>query len=585
MTEFLRPYLGYLFLGLFCMIVAAGCTALLAKQMKPVIDDIFIGRNADMLLVVAVQVFFIFLCKGLVSYGEVVSMTYVGENIVVDMRKRLIRHILRADLSFFHNTPSGELISRFVTDVNMLHRVVSRTLTSIVKDGLTVIFLLAVMFYEDWLLASIAFAVFPIAFFPIVYIGKRIRKSSGSIQSRMAGFTVQLSQIFQGARLIKSYNMEDHENQRASALADKICKLVMKATRTRSAGHPIMEILGGIAIVTVIYYGGYQVINGTATSGAFFTFITALLLAYEPMKHLANLNSELQEKLAAATRVFAVLSVKPKIVNKARAQDLRVTNASIRFQDVHFSYDKGSKTIKGINLLIPAGKTVALVGASGGGKSTIMNLIPRFYDINHGSILIDGQDIRDVTLESMRANIALVSQEIILFDDTVRNNIAYGRIGATEEEIIAIAKGAAAHEFIMDLPDGYDTWIGEQGIRLSGGQRQRLAIARAMLKDAPILLLDEATSALDTKSERQVQKALKTLTKGRTTLIIAHRLSTIIDADIICLVENGEIIDLGTHAELLVKSPKYAKLCQAQFTSNPTNKKPDVVPIEAMGAG
>ncbi len=550
------------------MVVAAVCTVLLAQQMRPIIDDVFVGRNAEMLFIIALNVFFIFLLKGASSYGESVSMAYVGERIIVDIRRDLIKHTLGADLSFFHNTPTGELISRFITDVNMLHKVVSRTLTSIVKDGLTVIFLVSLMFYEDWILASIAFAIFPLAFFPIVYIGKRTRQSSGHVQTEMGGLTVLLSQIFQGARLIKSYGMEEYENKRVNELAHRLYKLVMRATRIKSAGHPIMEILGGIAIVSIISYGGYQVIHGNQTSGAFFAFITALLLAYEPMKHLANLNSELQEKLAAAVRVFSLLSVQPKIQNLEGAQPLRVESGNISFKNVHFAYKLDNDVIKGVDLTILAGQKVALVGESGSGKSTIMNLIPRFYDASSGEITIDGQAIKTVTLDSLRSSIALVSQEVTLFDDTIRNNIAYGRVGAGDDEIIAAAKGAAAHRFITSLPDGYDTWIGEQGVKLSGGQRQRLAIARAMLKNAPILLLDEATSALDTKSELQVQDALSKLMIGRTTLVVAHRLSTIIDADVICVVDDGKIVESGSHNELLAKSNKYANLCKSQFTSD-----------------
>lgn len=563
--EYLRPYTRKISLGLLCMVVGAACTALLAKQMEPVIDEVFVAHNSQMLTMVAFQVFFIFLFKGLAEYGQSVTMTHVGERIVADMRAQLVTHILQADLSFYHSTPSGELISRFITDVNMLHRVVSRTLTSIGKDSLTLLFLIALMFYKDWLLASLAFIAFPLAIFPILRIGKRIRKSSGSIQKELADFTVLLSQIFNGARLIKSYGMQNFENKKAHGLIERIFKLVMKATRTRSASHPIMELLGGIAIVTVIYYGGYQVISGHQTSGAFFTFITALLLAYEPLKKLANLNAELQEKLAAAARVFAVLDLKPKIVSLPGAKPLKITKGAIEFSKVNFSYTKDQKTLDQVELLIPAGKKVALVGSSGSGKSTIMNLIPRFYDIEAGSITVDNQEIRDITLESLRHSIALVSQEVTLFDDTVKNNIAYGRPEASSDEIQASAQAAAAHDFIQQLPQGYDTVVGEHGVRLSGGQRQRLAIARAMLKNAPILLLDEATSALDSESEQQIQTALNSLMRGRTTLVIAHRLSTVLDADIIYVIEQGRVVASGTHKQLLAGNKRYAKLCKAQL--------------------
>lgn len=565
--EFLRPYLRYLFIGLFSMVVAAACTALLAQQMEPIIDKVFIDRNAQMLVIVAVQVFLLFFFKGLSNYAEAVSMTYVGERIVADMRQRLIDHVLRADLTFFHNTASGELLSRFTTDVNMLHRVVSRTITSIVKDGLTLLFLVALMFYKDAILACIAFVAFPLALLPILKIGKRMRKSYGSIQKEMAEFSVLLSQIFHGARLIKSYAMETYENKRTHFLVEKVFTMVLKATRTRAAIHPIMEMLGGLAIVSVISYGGFQVISGHQTSGAFFTFITALLFAYEPLKHLGNLNAELQEKLAAASRVFAVLAVEPTILDEPHSKGLNLKKGEIIFSDVCFSYTPSKKALHHLDMTIPAGQTVALIGVSGSGKSTIMNLIPRFYDPQSGSIRIDGQDIRKVTLQSLRSQIALVSQEVTLFDDTVRSNIAYGRMDATEQEIIAAAQSAAAHEFIIDLPYGYDTKVGEQGVKLSGGQRQRLSIARAMLKNAPILLLDEATSALDSESELRIQEALKVLMKGRTTLIIAHRLSTVVDAELIYMIDNGHVVDAGKHHELLGRNKQYARISKTQFTT------------------
>lgn len=563
--EYLKPYVRILALGLVCMVVGAAATALLAKQMQPIIDDVFIGKDSQMLLLVAFQVFVLFIFKGLSGYFQDIAMTKVGESIVADMRKQLIDHIIRADLAFYHNTHTGELLSRFTTDVNALHRVINRTITGLIKDFLTLIFLVLVMFHTDWILSSFAFFAFPLAFYPVIKIGKSIRKSAGSVQQEMAEFSILLSQVFQGARLIKSYGMQQRENGRASELITTIFNFVMKTTRSKSAIHPIMEILGGVAIVVVICYGGMQVIEGNQTSGAFFSFITALLLAYEPMKRLASLNTELQEKLAAATRVFAILSVEPQIKDAPDAKVLTQIKGAIEFKNVSFAYNKSIPVLNEISLKVAPSQTVALVGASGSGKSTIMNLIPRFYEAEAGAVLVDGHDIRTVTMESLRAASALVSQEVTLFDDTVRGNIAYGKPDATEAEIIQAAQGAAAHEFITQLPDGYDTFVGEQGIKLSGGQRQRIAIARAMLKDAPILLLDEATSALDSESEQQVQQALQTLMKGKTTLIIAHRLSTVIDADIIYVIDKGEVIGAGTHEELLKHNKKYERLCKAQF--------------------
>ncbi len=359
--------------------------------------------------------------------------------------------------------------------------------------------------------------------------------------------------------------MEAYESQRVSRLIDRVNGLMQKAARIRSASHPIMETLGGVAITVVILYGGWQVIEGERTTGAFFSFVTALLLAYEPMKRLVQLNASLQEGLAAAVRVFQVLDLEPRIVDAPDAKPLAVAAGQIRFEDVRFSYIPERPALAGLNLTVPAGRTVALVGASGAGKTTILNLIPRFYDVDAGRVSIDGVDVRHATLASLRGAIALVSQEVSLFDDTVAHNIAYGRQGASPKEIEAAARHAAAHEFIEALPQGYDTLVGEHGIKLSGGQRQRLAIARAMLKNAPILLLDEATSALDTENERLVQAALRQLMAGRTTLVIAHRLATVIDAHVIHVIDAGRVVESGSHGELLARGGIYARLYHLQF--------------------
>jgi subfamily B ATP-binding cassette protein MsbA len=421
------------------------------------------------------------------------------------------------------------------------------------------------MFYQDWLLALVSFFVFPVAIHPIVGIGRRMRRVTANTQNEMGQLTTLLSQTFQGARLVKAYGMEAYEESRAAALFERLYALIDRATRTRSHASPMMETLGGIAIAVVILYGGHQVIAGARTPGAFFSFVTALLLAYQPLKSLANLNASLQEGLAAAHRLFQVLDVEPTIRDMPGARPLRVAGGEICFDQVRFGYSPGAVALDGVSLIVPAGHTVALVGASGAGKSTILNLIPRFFEVEDGGIAIDGQDIRAVTLTSLRAAIAIVAQEVTLFDDSLRANIAYGRFGAAMEDIEAAARAAGIDGFIRELPEGYDTQVGEHGVRLSGGQRQRIAIARAMLKDAPILLLDEATSALDSESERQVQTALRTLIRGRTTLVIAHRLSTVQGADLIHVVDRGRIVESGRHAELLARNGLYARLYALQF--------------------
>lgn len=562
---YIRPYKGKIFLSLFFMALSAAATAGLAKLMEPIIDDVFKSENVEALKIVSLSVFFLFIIKGASSYGESITMNFVGQRIIANLQIDLFNRLLESDLAFFHHTPSGVLISRCTNDVNLMRNVVSNTLTSFGKDLLTIIFLVSVMFYQDWFLSSIAFFVFPIAILPIVKIGKRMRKVSTNTQKENSFFITLLNQTFQGARLVKSYAMETYEKGRAKEVIEQLLKLIVKANRIKSLSSPIMETLGGMAIVVVISYGGLQVIEGHNTAGAFFSFIAALLMAYEPMKRLANLNANLQEGLAATVRVFSVLDQKPSIKSLSHAQPLAVKKGAIRFEDVSFSYTKDKPVLEKISLEIPSGKTVALVGHSGSGKSTLLNLIPRFYDTAEGAITIDSQNLKDVTLASLRKNIGLVSQEITLFDDTIRANILYGKMEATNDEIVNAAKAAAAHDFIKKLPEGYDTMIGESGIRLSGGQRQRLAIARAMLKNAPILLLDEATSSLDTQSEKQVQKALANLMKGRTCLIIAHRLSTIQDADWIYVMDQGKIVEQGTHKDLLNHKGLYQKLTHGQF--------------------
>ena len=542
------------------MAVAAGGTAALAYLMEPVLDDVFINKDREMLILVPVVVILATLLKGAATYGQAVLMAFVGQRIIADLQTRLFRHVIRFDLAFFHDTASGKLVSRMTNDINLMRNAVANALTGLVKDSLTLVFLVAVMFEKDWKLALLAFVVFPIAIYPIIRIGRRMRKVSTSALDELGRFTARLNEAFQGARHVKAYNMEAFESARTETLIESVFRLIYKALKTRAAASPIMETLGGVFIAVIILYGGWQVIEEALTPGEFFAFITAMLLAYQPLKALANLNTNLQEGLAATERVFDILDRQPAIISPPDAPALEVNGGEIIFDKVSFTYGTGTAALRDISLDVPAGRTVALVGPSGAGKSPILNLIPRFYDAESGSVSIDGINVDAVDLASLRDAIGLVSQETVLFDDSVRANIAYGRPAADEAELIAAAKGAGAHAFIEQLPDGYDTMIGEHGAKISGGQRQRLSIARAMLKDAPILLLDEATSALDPETERQIQQSLRQLMQGRTTLVIAHRLTTVLEADIIHFIKDGNVVESGSHRSLMAKDGAYARL-------------------------
>lgn len=568
LKEGVRPYAGRIWLSMLFMAIASAATGLSAYLMKPIVNQVFVSKNADMLWPIAGAVISTFLVKGVSSYAQSNLVSWVGLRIIADMQNRLFAHLMRMDLAFFHGGSTGALVSRFTVDINMMRAAVSNSLVAIGRDTLSALILIGVMFWNDWALAAVSFFVFPAAIQPIAKLGKRMRRVTVNTQEQMGLFNTLLEQSFQGVRMVKAYGMELYEQSKIAAISEEVFRLTFKSSRVRAASSPIMESLGGVAVSVVIIYGGHRVIVGETDPGAFFSFMTALLMAYEPVKRLANLNTDLQAGMAAAERLFQLLDSEPTINDRPDSAELQVNGGAIRFDDVRFAYEADKTALNGLSLDVPAGKKVALVGASGGGKSTILNLIPRFYDVGSGRVAIDGQDLRDVTMASLRAQIALVSQEVSLFDDTVRANIGYGRAGASEDDIIAAAKNAAAHDFISALPNGYDTVVGEHGVKLSGGQRQRLSIARAMLKNAPILLLDEATSALDTESERQVQAALETLMVGRTTVVVAHRLSTIVDADLIHVIDRGQVAESGNHGELLAREGLYARLWALQFAED-----------------
>jgi subfamily B ATP-binding cassette protein MsbA len=563
-NEHILKYKRRLMYACLCMIIAALSTAALPFLIKDVFDDVFTKGDIKQLIIFCGTVLLAFICKGLSSYGESVLMTWVGQKVISDIQNRLFKHLMTLDLLFFHNTTTGELLSRFTNDVNLMRNAFANTTLSLGKDSITLVALIGLMFYRDPTLAAISFFVFPAAVLPIIKIGRRMKKVTFNTQEITADLTNQLTQIFQGMRVIKSYGTEAKEADRADVTISNIFSLIYKATRIRCAAHPIIETMGGVAIITVIGYGGWQVAHNDRTTGDFISFILALILAYEPLKRLSNLNANLQEGLSASSRVFDVLDVHPHITSPKNANVLSGHEHRITFDQTTFMYEGGKVALDNLNFIIESGKTVAFVGPSGAGKSSLINLLPRFYDVTKGRILYNDIPLQNYDLNFLRKKMGLVSQEITLFDLSIYDNIAYGVDNATMEQVIEAAQKAAADDFITELPDGYQTMIGENGVRLSGGQRQRIAIARAMLKNAPILLLDEATSALDTESEKKVQAALDILMEGRTTIMVAHRLSTVVNADVIYVLDKGQIVESGDHQALINHKGIYANLWAQQ---------------------
>ena len=557
-------------LAMLCMLVVGAMTSALAFLVKPVLDEIFLKKNADMLIWIPIAVIVIYMIKGVCSYTQTILMSFIGQRIVADLRNNLYKQIQMQSLSFFTKNPTGILMSRITNDVGYVQGAVSEAVTSLLKDSFTLICLVFVIFYRDWQLAIIAMFVFPLTIYPIAKFGQKMRNIATRTQVTMGSLTTLLQETISGTRIVKAFSMEEYENKRFAQENEHLFKLALKSVSVSAVSSPFMEFLGGIGIAAIVFYGGYQVIKGVSTPGTFFSFLTALIMLYEPVKRLTNVNNTIQQGVAGAKRVFSIIDMIPDIRNDINAIDLPKISRDIDIENVTFCYEE-TPVLRSINLSIKAGEVVAFVGMSGGGKTTLVNLIPRFYDVTEGRILIDGHDIRNVTIESLRGQIGIVTQQTILFNDTVRNNIAYGNIEKTDENIIQAARAANAHDFITNLPKGYDTVIGEQGAKLSGGERQRISIARALLKDAPILILDEATSSLDTEAEIEVQDALENLMKGRTTLIIAHRLSTIRNAHRIIVLANGEIVEEGTHESLLEKRGEYFKYYTMQFKDENRN--------------
>jgi subfamily B ATP-binding cassette protein MsbA len=565
--EFIKPHWVRLLIAMVCMILVSALTAAMAYLIKPVIDEIFMEKDVSRLNVLPFVIVLVFFLKGACEFGQSYLMNRVGNSIVKQIRDRLYSHIQKLSLSFFHKQGTGILMARILNDVGILKEMVSSAVTGVLKECSNVVFLLGLVFYQNWQLAFIAIAVLPFCSIPIVKFGKRMRGLSTRCQESAADVSTLLHETLTGARIVKAFGMEEYESGRFFEKTLQWFRYEMKAVRVRAISSPVMALLGGVGIAFVVWYGGAQVVAGTSTPGTFISFITAVMLLYEPIRKLSPLNNMIQEGLAAAVRIFEMLDTQSDIRDRQGAMALEPGHHCVTFKHVFFRYED-QMVLRDINLEANQGEVIALVGMSGGGKTTLVNLIPRFYDVADGAILVDGRDIRDLTVASLRSRIGIVTQEPILFNDTIRNNIAYGNLNASESDIVAAAKAAYAYDFVRGFPEGFDTIVGERGARLSGGEKQRICIARALLKDAPILILDEATSSLDTESEQAVQRALENLMKGRTTFVIAHRLSTIRNADRIVVVVNGRIVEEGRHEELLARQGEYYKLYEMQFQDN-----------------
>lgn len=563
-NDYIKPNFVILFFALICTAIASVGTVAVVKLVKPIIDDVFVQKNEYMLRIAAIYFLIASFMRGVGDYGESILLTKVGQSMIKDLQVRTFNHLMSCDLNFFHKKSSGELISRLTNDINEIKQIITIVIANFSKDCFTAIGILIYMVLEDPIFTFIATIGFSVTVLPTLKIGKKVKKIAYTTQETMSVWVGFLGQIFQGMRLVKAYAMEKYLMQKALCISTDIYKLCMKSTIIRSAIHPIIEFLTGIAVSGIIVMGGWLVISGERTAGTFLSFITALIFIYQPIKRLTNAHSLIQEALASASRLYAILEVKPEIVNSLDAKNLKITDCKIEFHNVNFVYPSGFKAVNDVNFSVKHGEKIAFVGPSGAGKSTLVNLIARFYDTSSGEIFIDGQNIKNVTIESLRSAISVVSQEITLFDDTIFSNILYGNLEANVDQVVKAAQCAAC-DFIDDLPKGFETIVGENGVLLSGGQRQRIAIARAILKNAPILLFDEATSSLDAQSEHKIQEVLNLFVKGRTTFTIAHRLSTVLNSDRIIVMSGGKIVESGIHEDLIAKNGMYCQLYKTQF--------------------
>lgn len=562
---YVKPYWARILIASLCALGVSGATAFAAWLVQPALDNIFIKKDMQMLLMIPLAILGIYLIKGFCNYYQAYMMLYVGNRVVMDVRNDLYSHTAIMPIQFFTQHSTGKLLSRILNDVGIINHAVSSSIKDLIQNIVTVIALTGVVFYRDWRLAFIACLALPLAYYPLIKLGKRLRRISKQGQEEISGITSILHETFTGTSVVKAFGMESNEIEKFRDKNYKLFKVKMKGVKLAEISTPLMEFIGAIAVSLIIWYGGYQVIHGISTPGTFFSFLTALIMMYSPLRTLTRTNIAIQQSLAAAERIFSILDMDTeRIIDRGTAELKGIKN--IEFKNVYFKYERASRYIlSDINFEVASGQIIAIVGSSGGGKTTIGNLLLRFYDPTSGSICIDNRDIRDFTLASLRRHIGIVSQDVILFNDTVLNNITYGKKDVIMEDVIKTAQEAYAHDFIVKMPEGYHTVIGEKGVKMSGGEKQRIAIARALLKNPPLLILDEATSSLDAESEQIIQMALNNLMKGRTTFVIAHRLSTIKNADMIMAIDKGRIVEMGRHGELLANGGLYKRLYDMQF--------------------
>lgn len=563
--SYIKPYMHRLLFAMVCTIMAAAGNLYIPWIIKDMIDEVLADKNGTMLNWIAASIIAIFIVRGLFWYGQNYLMSYVGQSVIIDIRAAVFKNLQRLSVSFYDKNKTGTIMSYVTNDVNALQSAMVENTIEMITEGFILIGSVVAMIYLDWRLTLFTVCTFPVVLWFMEFFGKKIRKTGGRIQECTADITSVLQESVASARVIKSFVREDYEVDRFDVENRANFRANMKNAQLMATLTPVVELVAAIGVTMIIWYGGNNVINGTITAGSLVAFLTYAVNISNPIKRLTRVIGNIQKALAAAQRVFMIIDMPEEIAESRDAKQLPEVSGKVEFQNVSFAYNDKGNVITDLSFSVKPGEVIAIVGPSGAGKSTIANLLPRFYDVNKGDIKIDGHSVREVTLDSLREQVGIVPQETMLFNGSVYNNILYGRLDATKEEIEAAAKAANAHDFIMQLTDGYETKLGDRGVNLSGGQRQRIAIARAILKNPRILILDEATSALDTESERVVQEALDRLMVGRTSFVIAHRLSTVKNADKILVLEKGNLVESGTHDELLALDGLYAHLYKIQY--------------------